>query len=173
MLIRIYADNSSLNQLPVKNLFFKWSSKHFAINTKVLFVKKQLIWVFESRKSVHYWWSYISFAPEFKELTCMLDPLLYRWGVPPVVIRCVHRTMRRGVVQTWITPQSPTVVMEKLLHKYEFHGIHGELLSWIRSFLSMRTQSVVVEGCCSPEDKVLSGVPQGTTFVLVPHKWPI
>ena len=42
-------------------------------------MKKQLIWVFESRKSVHYWWSYIPFTPECKELTCLLDPLLYRW----------------------------------------------------------------------------------------------
>ena len=65
-------------------------------------MKKQSIWVFEWRKSAHYWWSYISFSPECKELTSMLDPLLYRWGVPPVVIRCVHWTMQSGVLQTWI-----------------------------------------------------------------------
>ena len=65
-------------------------------------MKKQSIWVFEWRKSVHYWWSYISFSPECKELTSMLDPLLYRWGVPPVVIRCVHWTMQMWVLQTWI-----------------------------------------------------------------------
>ena len=51
-------------------------------------MKKQLIWVFEWRKAVHYWWSYILFSPECKELTSMLDPLLYRWSVPPVFIRC-------------------------------------------------------------------------------------
>ena len=39
--------------------------------TNILFMKRQLIWVFESRKSVHYWWSCISFASEWKELTCM------------------------------------------------------------------------------------------------------
>ena len=74
-------------------------------------MKRQLISVFESRKSVHYWWSYISFAPECKELTCMLDPLLFRWDAPPVVIRCVHWTMQKGVMQTWIIPQSPAIVM--------------------------------------------------------------
>ena len=74
-------------------------------------MKKQLIWVFEWRKSVHYWWSYISFSPECKELTSMLDPLLYRWSVPPVVIRCVHWTMQREAMQTWITTQSPAIVM--------------------------------------------------------------
>ena len=45
-------------------------------------MEKQLIWVFEWMKSVHYWWSYILFSPECKELTSMLDPLLYRWGCP-------------------------------------------------------------------------------------------
>ena len=111
VLIKIYADKRPLNQLTVKNLFFHSSSKHFAINTNVLFTKKQLIWVFEWIKSVHYWWSYILFAPEWKELTCMLDPLLYRWGFPPVVIRCVHWSMQRGVLQTWVTAQSPAIVM--------------------------------------------------------------
>ena len=74
-------------------------------------MKKQLIWVLEWKKSVHYWWSYILFAPEGKELTCMLDPLLYRWGVPPVVIRCVHWTMQSGVLQTWISIHCSVVIM--------------------------------------------------------------
>ena len=68
-------------------------------------MKKKSIWVLEWRKSVHYRGSHILFAPECKELTCMLDPLLYRWGVPP------HWTMQSGVLQTWITIQSPVVVM--------------------------------------------------------------
>ena len=41
----------------------------------------------------------------------MLDPLLYRRGVPPVVIRCVHWTMQMGVLQTWIKAQGIAVVM--------------------------------------------------------------
>ena len=57
-----------------------------------------------------------------------------------------------------------TVPHKRLLQKLEFYGIQGELLSWIPSFLSARTQSVVVKGCRSPEDKVLSGVPQGTVL---------
>ena len=32
----------------------------------------------------------------------MLKPLLYRWGVPSVVIRCVNWTMQSGVLQTCI-----------------------------------------------------------------------
>ena len=53
VLIKISADNSPLNQLPVKFFFFHSSSKHFAINTKVLFMKRQLIWVFESLVMLH------------------------------------------------------------------------------------------------------------------------
>ena len=74
-------------------------------------MKKQSIWVFQWRKSVYYWWSYILFSPECKELTSMLDPLLYRWGVPPVVIRCVHWTMQMWVLQTWIKALGLYIVM--------------------------------------------------------------
>ena len=77
-------------------------------------MKKQSIWVFQWRKSVHYWWSYILFSPECKELTSMLDPLLYRWGVPPVVIRCVHWTMQMWVLQTWIKALGLYIVMDYL-----------------------------------------------------------
>ena len=111
VLIKISADKRPLNQLTVKKFFFSLIVKHFAINTIILLMKKKLIWVFEWRKSVHYWWSYILFSPECKELTSMLDPLLYRCGVPPVVIRCVHRTMQMWVLQTWIKAQGIAIVM--------------------------------------------------------------
>ena len=115
VLIKISADKRQLNQLTVKIFFFHYSSKHFSFNTIIMFMKKQLIWVFEWRKSVHYWWSYILFSPECKELTGMLDPLLYRWSVPPVVIRCVHWTMQMEVLQTWIKAQGLAIVMLFLL----------------------------------------------------------
>ena len=41
----------------------------------------------------------------------MIDHLIYRWGVLPVVIRCVHWLMQRGVLQTWITVLGPAIVM--------------------------------------------------------------
>ena len=111
MLIKISADKRPLNQLIVKKYFFYYSSKHFAFNAIILSMKKQLIWVFEWREFAHYRWSYILFSPECKELTSMLDLLLYRWGVPPVVIRCVHWTMQMWVLQTWIKAQGLDIVM--------------------------------------------------------------
>ena len=77
-------------------------------------MKQQSISVLEWRKSVHYWGSSILFSPECKELTSILDPLLYRWGVPPVVIRRVHWTMQMWVLQTWIIAQGSAIVM--MLH---------------------------------------------------------
>ena len=57
-----------------------------------------------------------------------------------------------------------TVPHQRLLGKLELMGIHGHLHSWIKSFLTLRTQSVLIEGQRSHEDRVDSGVPQGTVL---------
>ena len=75
-------DLCTLHSASSQSFFFHQSSKHFAFNTNILFMEKQLIWVFESRKSVHYEWSYISFAPECKDLPCMLRPSIIQVGCP-------------------------------------------------------------------------------------------
>ena len=54
----------------------------------------------------------------------------------------------------------------RLAQKLEFYGIRGKALHWIKSFLSNRSQQVVVEGSYSTPCKVTSGVPQGS--VLAP-----
>ena len=52
----------------------------------------------------------------------------------------------------------------RLIQKLEWYGINGTVNSWIRSFLSNRTQSVVVEGTRSTDIPVISGVPQGSVL---------
>ena len=52
-----------------------------------------------------------------------------------------------------------------LFHRLHYYGIRGDLLTWIKSFVSNRVQ-VVVDGQQSNLAVVLSGVPQGT--VLAP-----
>ena len=52
----------------------------------------------------------------------------------------------------------------KLLFKLEKYGIRGKFLSWIRAFLSGRSQCVAVNDVLSPEEAVLSGVPQGSVL---------
>ena len=49
----------------------------------------------------------------------------------------------------------------RLLHKLEYYGIRGSTHKWINSWLSGRTQQVVLDGQASDPVPVLSGVPQG------------
>ena len=47
------------------------------------------------------------------------------------------------------------------------HGVQGKTLSCIQSFLVGRTQSVVLEGECSDDVPVSSGLPQGYVLGLI------
>jgi hypothetical protein len=53
---------------------------------------------------------------------------------------------------------------QRLLLKLQYYGIRGQTLRWIQSYLTDRTQQVVVEGKTSPVGKVTSGVPQGSVL---------
>ena len=70
------------------------------------------------------------------------------------------------VIYTDIAKAFDSVAHERLLKKLEAIGIGRDLLNWIRSFLTGRTQCARVEGETSGRRKVLSGIPQG--FVLGP-----
>ena len=51
-----------------------------------------------------------------------------------------------------------------LLHKIEQHGILGDLLRWISSYLSNRTPSVVLNSVTSTAKSTSAGVPQGSVL---------
>ena len=46
----------------------------------------------------------------------------------------------------------------KFLKKLEFYGIRGSILQWFKSFLTNRSQRVVIEGYYSSSSKVTFGV---------------
>ena len=51
-----------------------------------------------------------------------------------------------------------------LLQKLEAYSITGRIYQWIRSFLSNRHQTVVIDGQHSEPKPVVSGVPQGSVL---------
>ena len=51
-----------------------------------------------------------------------------------------------------------------LIHKLNSVGIRGNILNWIKSYLSDRKQAVVVKGEASPFLPVTAGVPQGSVL---------
>ena len=51
-----------------------------------------------------------------------------------------------------------------LVNKLEYLGIKGDLLSWIRNYLTDRKQCVVANNCTSSNAKVTRGVPQGSVL---------
>ena len=51
-----------------------------------------------------------------------------------------------------------------LLCKLENMGIKGKIYNWIKSFLTNRSQHVIVDGEISKTAEVISGVPQGTVL---------
>ena len=57
-----------------------------------------------------------------------------------------------------------TVAHKRLLLKLNYCGIRGTNLTWIQSWLTNRTQQVLLEGKNSRKTLVRSGVPQGTVL---------
>ena len=56
---------------------------------------------------------------------------------------------------------------QRLLAKINHYGIQGQTYKWIESFLSDRSQQVIVDGAVSDKAPVVSGVPQGTVLGLL------
>ena len=52
----------------------------------------------------------------------------------------------------------------RLLYKLNWYGIRGNVSQWVKSFLTNRTQRVVLENTESSTIRVSSDVPQGTVL---------
>ena len=57
-----------------------------------------------------------------------------------------------------------TVPHQHLLKKLKYYGINGKLHNWLSSWLTQRSQRVVIDGYESEYARVISGVPQGTVL---------
>ena len=54
------------------------------------------------------------------------------------------------------------VLHQRLFYKLNWYGIRGNISQWIKSFLTNRTQMVVLENTESSTIRISSGMPQGT-----------
>ena len=63
-----------------------------------------------------------------------------------------------------LTSNFDSVPHQRLLLKLASYGICGQTLTWIKSFLTDRTQTTVIGGCQSEVCSVTSGVPQGSVL---------
>ena len=79
-------------------------------------------------------------------------------------ISCMDRDIPTDAIYLDLSKAFDTVPHKKLIHKLKGYGIGGSILNWITDFLSDRTQYVSVNGSCSGETPVTSGVPQGSVL---------
>ena len=68
------------------------------------------------------------------------------------------------ITVVYILPSLGKVPHRRLLYKLEYYGIRGSTHKWISSWLSERSQKVVLDGQASDPVPVLSGVPQGSVL---------
>ena len=77
---------------------------------------------------------------------------------------CLNKKQQIDAVLLDFSKAFDKVDHEKLLSKLSSLGISDSLHLWIRSFLSGREQTVLVDGASSSPAPVLSGVPQGSVL---------
>ena len=79
--------------------------------------------------------------------------------------KCIETIVDGGVVDAIyldFAKAFDTVPHRRLIVKLESYGINGNILNWIKAFLSGRSQVVKVNGAGSESTAVLSGIPQGS-----------
>ena len=90
---------------------------------------------------------------------------------------------RNYAAQTIRNIQTDVIVMDfakafdkvphkRLLYKLDYYGIRNNTLLWIQDFLSLRSQTVLLEGYILTESQLHPGVPSGYSLGAGPRKEP-
>ena len=67
-----------------------------------------------------------------------------------------------GVMMVDLSAAFDMVDYDILLEKLQLFGLDSMAISWMKSYLTARHQSVFVDGCLSPPMSIECGVPQGS-----------
>ena len=73
---------------------------------------------------------------------------------------------RRGIASKYYQKTFDKVPHQRLLLKLKAHGIGDGITDWIEQWLTDRRQRVVGDGEVSNWKSVLSGVPQGSVYLI-------
>ena len=94
-----------------------------------------------------------------KRSTCTnLLESVYDWSV------ALNNKLTTDIIYIDFQKAFDSVCHQKLIIKLEGYGICGDLLAWLKAFLSNRTQVVNVNDCFSDVIHITSGVPQGSVL---------
>ena len=80
------------------------------------------------------------------------------------ILEILERNENADVILLDMAKAFDTVNHQILIHKLEHMKVTGKILTWIKLFLTKRSQTVVVDGHKSYPVHVASGVPQGTVL---------
>ena len=92
------------------------------------------------------------------------DPLYPSWSWPFTIWPKPSKKITVNAAVLDFSKTFDKVPHKRLIYKLHYSGIRGPLLSWIESFVTNRSQSVVCEGKRSNPAQVTSVVPQGTVL---------
>ena len=97
----------------------------------------------------------------FRRYRSTLTQLLHHFDI---ILQILESNKNADTIYLDLSKAFDKVNHQILLHKLEQMKITGKVLAWIKTFLTNRTQQVVVNGHKSIPAKVESGVPQGTVL---------
>ena len=146
---------------------FKKDNKSLASNYRPISLTSHLIKIFERilrSKLIDHLETNNLITPQqhgFRRYRSTLTQLLHHFDL---ILQILESNNNADTLYLDLSKAFDKVNHQTLLQKLEQMKITGKILTWIRSFLTNRTQQVVVNGHKSIPVKVESGVPQGTVL---------
>ena len=146
---------------------FKKENKSLASNYRPISLTSHFIKIFERilrDKLINHLETNNLITPQqhgFRRYRSTLTQLLHHFDI---ILQILESNKNADTIYLDLSKAFDKVNHQILLHKLEQMKITGKVLVWIKTFLTNRTQQVIVNGHKSIPAKVVSGVPQGTVL---------